>query len=245
MSVCQAVRTSPSPAPLPRLSSRAQAFRLGQPQISAPGADRHSAAHGRQENYLTEIPVTSLAGRCQALSISARFLLPCRYVLLNVIKGGVNTSEKIAIASEDRLIGSGRRKNLLNDYGVQQKPRLAPQTPAVTRLNGGYSVSVRSASGAEQRLKVWQRLKLRIIGYVRVLEWTYGKHGHHPRFHTILLVRADSEDDAVEMVRACRQHICASFRELDGMARPAPLGSDPSTCSLPPRSNIYDETVGG
>ena len=55
---------------------------------------------------------------------------------------------------------------------------------------------------AEQRLK---RLKcwaaLPVAGYARVLEWTYGQHGHHPHFHMILLMRADSEAEAVAMVQ--------------------------------------------
>nr|CRY95611.1 hypothetical protein [uncultured prokaryote] len=55
---------------------------------------------------------------------------------------------------------------------------------------------------AEQRLK---RLKcwaaLPVAGYARVLEWTYGENGHHPHFHMILLMRAESEADAVAMVQ--------------------------------------------
>ena len=44
---------------------------------------------------------------------------------------------------------------------------------------------------AEQRLK---RLKcwaaLPVAGYARVLEWTYGNNGHHPHYHTIILMKA-------------------------------------------------------
>lgn len=58
-------------------------------------------------------------------------------------------------------------------------------------------------AGAEQRmkrLKAWQRLES--AGYARVLEWTYGKNGHHPHFHSIIMMRAESEAEAVAAVKA-------------------------------------------
>lgn len=62
---------------------------------------------------------------------------------------------------------------------------------------------------AEQKIKgrkTWSKMKKRgrIVGYARVLEWTYGKRGHHPHFHMILLVRADSEDEAIALVERLR-----------------------------------------
>lgn len=63
-------------------------------------------------------------------------------------------------------------------------------------------------SRAEQRMKegkVWRRLRARTGGYVRVLEWTWSeRHGHHPHFHLVVLVRAESEGAAVIAVEALR-----------------------------------------
>lgn len=59
---------------------------------------------------------------------------------------------------------------------------------------------------AERRLKnqkVWTRLPY--AGYARVLEWTYGIGGHHPHYHSIILMRADSEAAAVEAVKGLQQ----------------------------------------
>lgn len=53
---------------------------------------------------------------------------------------------------------------------------------------------------AEQKLKTvkaWRRFSDRCAGYARVLEWTHGKHGHHPHFHMIALVRARNENEAI------------------------------------------------
>lgn len=55
---------------------------------------------------------------------------------------------------------------------------------------------------AEQRIKrltPWE--ELRVVGYARVLEWTHGKSGHHPHFHTILLISAESEKAAIARVK--------------------------------------------
>lgn len=78
---------------------------------------------------------------------------------------------------------------------------------------------LRGIMQAEQklkRLKVWTRLKGVSVGYVRVLEWTYGEHGHHPHFHTIILVRADSEDDAIAQAETLRG---AYMRQLEKAGR--------------------------
>lgn len=78
---------------------------------------------------------------------------------------------------------------------------------------------LRGIMQAEQRLKrlkVWTRLKGVSLGYVRVLEWTYGEHGHHPHFHTILLVRAESEDDAIAQAETLRG---AYMRQLEKAGR--------------------------
>lgn len=67
-----------------------------------------------------------------------------------------------------------------------------------------------------KRLKCWTRLKTRMAGYARVLEWTHGKHGHHPHFHTVLLLRAESEDDAIMQAEELRG---AYMRQLAAAGR--------------------------
>lgn len=61
---------------------------------------------------------------------------------------------------------------------------------------------------AEQGMKAtsrWKKLCKSMKGFARVLEWTWGeKSGHHPHFHTIILMRAMSEDDAVAEVEKLR-----------------------------------------
>lgn len=61
---------------------------------------------------------------------------------------------------------------------------------------------------AEQLMKTtsrWKKLCKNMQGFARVLEWTWGEaHGHHPHFHTIILMRANSEDDAVDQVEKLR-----------------------------------------
>ena len=72
---------------------------------------------------------------------------------------------------------------------------------------------------AEQRLKTvkaWRRFSARIAGYARVLEWTYGKHGHHPHFHMIALVEADSEEEAIQAAAELQP---AYMRQLDAAGR--------------------------
>jgi hypothetical protein len=72
---------------------------------------------------------------------------------------------------------------------------------------------------AEQRLKTvkaWRRFSDRLAGYARVLEWTYGQHGHHPHFHTIALVRADSEEEAIHAAEALQP---AYMRQLEAAGR--------------------------
>lgn len=67
---------------------------------------------------------------------------------------------------------------------------------------------LRGIMQAEQGMKDgtrWRKLCKGVVGYARVLEWTWGElHGHHPHFHTILLMRALSEADAVEQVEKLR-----------------------------------------
>lgn len=57
---------------------------------------------------------------------------------------------------------------------------------------------------AEQGIKdkgAWKRLAKKLAGYARVLEWTFGEeNGFHPHYHTILLVKAASEDEAIAKV---------------------------------------------
>lgn len=72
---------------------------------------------------------------------------------------------------------------------------------------------------AEQRLKTvkaWRRFADRIAGYARAFEWTYGKNGHHPHFHTIALVQADSEEEAIQAAAELQP---AYMRQLDAAGR--------------------------
>ena len=57
---------------------------------------------------------------------------------------------------------------------------------------------IKAEQGLKQ-VKAWRRLKEAMAGYARVLEWTHGKRGHHPHFHTILLLRAGSEAEAIAL----------------------------------------------
>lgn len=57
---------------------------------------------------------------------------------------------------------------------------------------------IKAEQGLKQ-VKAWRRIKAVMAGYARVLEWTHGQHGHHPHFHTILLLRAASEAEAIAM----------------------------------------------
>lgn len=63
-------------------------------------------------------------------------------------------------------------------------------------------------SRAEQGMKgvkAWRRLSKRIVGYARVLEWTWSpENGHHPHYHTILLVEAESEKEAIGLAETMR-----------------------------------------
>jgi len=72
---------------------------------------------------------------------------------------------------------------------------------------------------AEQRLKTvkaWRRFSGRVAGYARAFEWTYGKAGHHPHFHTIALVRAESEEEAIQAAAELQP---AYMRQLDAAGR--------------------------
>lgn len=72
---------------------------------------------------------------------------------------------------------------------------------------------------AEQRLKTvkaWRRFSDRIAGYARVLEWTHGHNGHHPHFHTIALVRAESEEEAISAAEEIQP---AYMRQLEAAGR--------------------------
>lgn len=79
---------------------------------------------------------------------------------------------------------------------------------------------------AEQKLKTvkaWRRFSDRIAGYARAFEWTHGKNGHHPHFHTIVLVQADSEEEAIqaaaELQPAYMRQLAAAGR--DGISKAA------------------------
>lgn len=72
---------------------------------------------------------------------------------------------------------------------------------------------------AEQKIKdrkTWRKMHERgqIVGYARVLEWTYGKRGHHPHFHTLLLVRANSEAEAIALAERLREPYMQALHEV-------------------------------
>lgn len=72
---------------------------------------------------------------------------------------------------------------------------------------------------AEQRLKsvkAWRRFSEDCAGYARVLEWTHGKNGHHPHFHTIALMRAVSEEAAIDAAKGLQ---ASYMRQLDAAGR--------------------------
>lgn len=99
-------------------------------------------------------------------------------------------------------------KNFVNDglAAARKKLRMFPVMMTLTTRHTKKEAAVDVLRGivrAEQKLKTskpWKRLKEKLVGYARVLEWTYGKNGHHPHFHTILLVQAESEEGAVAAV---------------------------------------------
>ena len=64
--------------------------------------------------------------------------------------------------------------------------------------------AIRAAEQGLKDKKAWKRLKLRMAGYARVLEWTYGDRGHHPHYHIVALIRAGSEVEAVEAAEGLR-----------------------------------------
>lgn len=74
--------------------------------------------------------------------------------------------------------------------------------------------AIADAEQRMKRLKVWQRLES--AGYARVLEWTYGKNGHHPHFHSIIMMRVGSEAEAVAAVKALQP---AYMRQLERAGR--------------------------
>ena len=98
-----------------------------------------------------------------------------------------------------------------------------------TRHHRGHDPAALLAaiSRAEQRMKegkVWRRLRAQTGGYVRVLEWTWSRtNGHHPHFHLVLLVRAESEAAAVAAVEALRGRYLGQLDAvgLDGASQAA------------------------
>lgn len=81
---------------------------------------------------------------------------------------------------------------------------------------GDILAGIARAEQKLKRLKVWQRLMARCLGYARVLEWTFGRHGFHPHFHVILLIEAESEDEAMAAVQTLHD---AYMRQLEAAGR--------------------------
>lgn len=74
---------------------------------------------------------------------------------------------------------------------------------------------------AKQRLhrhRTWREAKGRFFGSVTATEVTHGKHGWHPHFHVILLVKADDEGDAIKLAEGLLSAWLASLKGvgLDG-----------------------------
>lgn len=75
---------------------------------------------------------------------------------------------------------------------------------------------VRRAEQKMKTVKAWRRFSDRIAGYARAFEWTHGKNGHHPHFHMIALVQAESEEEAIEAANELQP---AYMRQLDAAGR--------------------------
>lgn len=78
----------------------------------------------------------------------------------------------------------------------------------------GLLSAILAAEQGLKGVKAWRRLPFE--GFARVLEWTYGRHGHHPHFHVIILMRAESEAAAVDAVKAIQP---AYMRQLTAAGR--------------------------
>ena len=83
--------------------------------------------------------------------------------------------------------------------------------------------AITTAEQRLKRLKVWTRLSDEMEGYARVLEWTYGQNGHHPHYHGIFLVYAESEEAAIDKVRQLQPAYMRqlAFAGRDGTSRAA------------------------
>lgn len=123
-------------------------------------------------------------------------------------------------AEEDRKtvnagIATGRSRGLI--------PVMLTLTTRHSRTDDPESVlsGIARAEQRLKRLKVWGRLPVK--GYARVLEWTYGKNGHHPHFHTILLMKAKTEAEAVEMVEGLQPAYMSQLEKAgrDGVSKAA------------------------
>ena len=75
-------------------------------------------------------------------------------------------------------------------------------------------------STAEQQLKdlqAWRRMngkKGRMVGFAKAVEATHGRHGWHPHFHLLMVMRANSEAEAIEEVQWIRE---AWLEQLEGV----------------------------
>lgn len=75
-------------------------------------------------------------------------------------------------------------------------------------------------STAEKQLKDiqgWRRMKARngpMVGFAKAIEATHGRNGWHPHFHLLMVMRADSELEAIESVQWIRE---AWLEQLEGV----------------------------
>ena len=75
-------------------------------------------------------------------------------------------------------------------------------------------------STAEKQLKDvqgWRRMKALngpMVGFAKAIEATHGRNGWHPHFHLLMVMRADSEAEAIEAVQWIRE---AWLEQLEGV----------------------------
>lgn len=108
-------------------------------------------------------------------------------------------------------VAAAREKRGLHPVMMTLTTRHHAREAALDVLGG-----VIAAEQRLKRLKVWTRLSARLAGYVRVTEWTHGKSGHHPHFHTVLLVEASTQVEAIKQVETLRG---AYMRQLEAAGR--------------------------
>jgi hypothetical protein len=170
---------------------------------------RNLAASGASHDDLKSLPAAGVGGCGLSQIAEMETLLQRREISEGQFKAFVSGVRVCGLrwvcqhcaakaAEDDRKavnagIAAGRARGLI-PVMLTLTTRHSREDEAGTLLN-----AIARAEQRVKRLKCWENLPF--AGYARVLEWTYGENGHHPHFHTILLMRAGSEAEAVEMVK--------------------------------------------